>query len=240
MRIVNTLFPGPQTTFDAKLFTAWNKVADLATIHATPMEQIIDSLRVGREVGLAENGMEGRPVRMQQSLTAEEEKAALDKVAQIIEDRLRLSWAVKSHLTHGITSLSTDSPTSSTLHSIFPHQTILPNVPNPGPLLDLSSSFVSSSLTHPTAQRRTGYIDPDGPAWYSIRSRLTFAYLAATLHAASPSISHFQDTQHLFRDILHGRESGLAATLSSLAGSAGEWVKWGGRGWLGVLRSLGL
>ncbi|EST07065.1 hypothetical protein PSEUBRA_003522 [Kalmanozyma brasiliensis GHG001] len=236
MRVVSTLFPGPESSFDAKLFEAWNSLCDLSVIHGVSPETVLASLRTGEEAGKTQ----GKPVNTRKNLSKAEERAAIEKVAAVIEERLRLSWSVRGHLTQGITSLSTLSPTSSTLHSVFPHQTVLPNLPTPLPLLNLTSGFISTVLTHPTVQARTGYIDPDGPDWYSLRTRLTLAYTAATLHAASPSIAHFQDTQRLFRRAVEGRETGLAATLGGIAGNAGEWVRWGGRGWLGVLRSLGL
>lgn len=118
----------------------------------------------------------------------------------------------------------------------MPHRTLLPNLPTPTPLLTLTSRFVDAVLT----RGETGWIDPDSPEWYAVRARLTLAYTAATLHAASGQVVHFQDTQRLFQRIVAGRETGVLATLSDAAGSAGEWIRWGGRGWLGVFRSLGL
>lgn len=223
-------------SFDAKLYSAFNKVADLSAIHSLSMEEVVEALRSGNDPSSAGPG---KPVNMQH-LSEPEETLALQKVYTLIEQRLALSWTVKPHLMHGLTALSTASPTTSALHSILPHQTVLPNLPNPGPLLDLSNSFINEALGNPEAQRRTGWIDPDGPEWYTVRSRLTLAYVAATLHAAAPSIQSFEDTQRLFRGIVRGRENGLLASVQTLAGSGKEWVRWGGRGWLGVLRSLGL
>lgn len=237
MRIASTLFPGPNSVFDGKLFQAWSRVCDLSTIHSSSPDQIIRSLKNAVEL---DSGTDGKPVRTQRSLSSQEESVALQKVAALIEERLRLSWQVRAHLMHGITALSTASPTSSRLHSIFPHETILPNLPNPAPLLNLTSEFVETVLTSPDTQERTGWMDPDGPNWYAVRSRLTLAYTAATLHAALPSVEHFQDTQRVFQRIVRARDTGLAATLGGLAQSSGEWVRWGGRGWLGILRSLGL
>ena len=139
-----------------------------------------------------------------------------------------------------MTALCTRSPTTSTLHTAFPHRTLLPNLPDPGPLLSLSSSFVATLLTHPSTQRVTGWIDPDGPEWYAVRTRLTLAYTAATLHMASGRTAHFQDTQQLLHRITSARDTGLAATAGTMLTSAKEWTRWGGRGWLGVFRSLGL
>ncbi|TKY86549.1 hypothetical protein EX895_004698 [Sporisorium graminicola] len=231
-RIVHTLFPGPASTFDARLFTAWNNVCDLAVVHSVSPERVLGSLKSGQNVGARES----KPVRTQSSLSKDAETIALAKVASVIEERLRLSWSVRHHLTHGLTALSTLSPTTSTLHSIFPHQTLLPNLPTPLPLLDLTSTFIETVLT----QGQTGWIDPDTTEWYAVRARLTLAYTAATLHAASSQVLHFQDTQRLFQSVVSGRENGLAATVEDVVGRAAEWTRWGGRGWLGVLRSLGL
>ncbi|SJX62365.1 uncharacterized protein SRS1_13212 [Sporisorium reilianum f. sp. reilianum] len=231
-RIAQTLFPGLASTFDARLFAAWNNVCDLAVVHSLSPDSVLESLKSGQPVG----GSESKPVRMQSSMSENAERTALAKVAAVIEERLRLSWSVRHHLTHGITALCTHSPTTSYLHSIFPHATVLPNLPNPLPLLDVSSGFVSLVLT----QAETGWIDPDTPQWYAVRARLTVAYTAATLHAASSSVLHFQDTQRLFQRVVKGRENGVAATAADVAGRAGEWTRWGGRGWLGVSRSLGL
>ncbi|CBQ72503.1 conserved hypothetical protein [Sporisorium reilianum SRZ2] len=253
-RIAQTLFPGLASTFDARLFAAWNNVCDLAVVHTLSPDSVLESLKSGQPVG----GSESKPVRMQSSMSEDAERTALAKVAAVIEERLRLSWSVRHHLTHvspllssfplnrtsltrslhkqGITALCTHSPTTSYLHSIFPHATVLPNLPNPLPLLDVSSGFVSLVLT----QAETGWIDPDTPQWYAVRARLTVAYTAATLHAASSSVLHFQDTQRLFQRVVKGRENGVAATAADVAGRAGEWTRWGGRGWLGVSRSLGL
>lgn len=237
MRIVSTLFPGPDSSFDSKLFQTWSHICDLSIIHSSSPDQIIHSLING--ISLHPN-TQHKPVRMQQSLNAAEESEAIQKVASLIQDRLRLSWAVKNHLMHGITALSTSSPTNSRLHSIFPHETVLPNLPNPTPLLNLTSGFVEAILTNAETQKRTGWIDSDGPNWYAVRGRLTLAYAAATLHAASPSVVSFQDTQRLFQRIVRARDTGLVATIGGLAQNGTEWIKWGGRGWLGVFRSLGL
>lgn len=239
LRVIDTLFPGPPTLFETALFTAWNTISDLATIHDIPTERVIETLRSGSPLT---NGAEvtGKPVRMQQSLSKSEEKQALEKVTELIESRLRHSWSIRSHLESGLTSLSTASPTTSTLHSIFPHQTILPNLPNPGPFFSLSRTFVEAALTDPIAQKKTGWIDADDSDWYAVRARLTAAYAMVTLHMASGKTAHFQDSQALLRRIVRGRETGLVATVQGLRQSGGEWVKWGGRGWLGVFRSLGL
>ncbi|SOV05248.1 uncharacterized protein UDID_03327 [Ustilago sp. UG-2017a] len=237
LRILTTLFPGPDSAFDSQLFRTWSRICDLSIIHSTPPEQILASLIDG--VNLAD-AQEGKPIRMQRSLTSADQSCALSKVTALLEERLRLSWEVKGHLMYGLSALSTLSPTASRLHSVFPHETILPNLPNPAPLLNLSSELVSMVLTDPIAQRKTGWIDPDGPSWYTIRSRLTLAYTMATLHAASPSVTSFQDTQALFQRVVRARDAGLAATVGGLAQSGAEWVRWGGRGWLGILRSLGL
>ncbi|SPO26091.1 uncharacterized protein UTRI_02365 [Ustilago trichophora] len=140
-RMLSTLFPGPPSVFDSRLFTAWNTVCDLSVLHDIAPEAAIEALQKGQAVG----------------------------------------------------------------KGIFPHETLLPNIPNPYPLFDLTSNFISTLLTHPSAQLRTGWIDPDGPEWYAIRTRLTLAYTAATLHAASQSVVHFQDTQRLFGRIVKAR-----------------------------------
>nr|CDI53076.1 conserved hypothetical protein [Melanopsichium pennsylvanicum 4] len=237
-RILSTLFPGSPTTFDAKLFMAWNKVCDLAIVHHISTEQVIQVLRAGEPLDC--NTMQGKPVRMDANLSAQAEKVAFHKLAILIQERLRLSWMVKAHLTQGITALSTISPIKTTLGSILPHKTILPNFPTPLPLLDLTSSFVATLLTHPIVQDKSGWMDPDGSEWYAVRMRLILAYTTATLHAASANVTHFQDTQNLFWRVIRARENGIAATLGTMMGSGKAWIKWGGRGWLGVFRSLGL
>lgn len=107
-------------------------------------------------------------------------------------------------------------------------------------MLGLSSDFVSNVLTIPAAQARTGWLDADSTDWYSVRARLIAAYLLTTLHISSGQIAHFDDSQRFFRRIMAGRDSGLAATLESAIKSRNEWIEWGGRGWVGILRSLGL
>lgn len=96
-RTLSTLFPGPPSTFDSRLFTTWNTVCDLSVLHDLSTEAVTEALQRGQAVG---QEVEGKPVRMQQSLSEEEEKKALSKIVQMVEDRLRLSWAVRSHLTH--------------------------------------------------------------------------------------------------------------------------------------------
>ncbi|CDW98281.1 hypothetical protein, partial [Sporisorium scitamineum] len=158
-RILQTLFPGPDSSFDARLFTAWNDVYDLASLHALSPEAVLQSLKSGQRVG----GMETKQVRTQSRLSKDAERTALGKVTSIIETRLRHSYTVRRHLTHGMTQLSTLSPTTSRLHSIFPHATVLPNLPTPLPLLTMASRFVNGVLTHAA----TGWVDEDGPEWYA-------------------------------------------------------------------------
>ncbi|CDU25835.1 uncharacterized protein SPSC_06006 [Sporisorium scitamineum] len=231
-RILQTLFPGPDSSFDARLFTAWNDVYDLASLHALSPEAVLQSLKSGQRVG----GMETKQVRTQSRLSKDAERTALGKVTSIIETRLRHSYTVRRHLTHGMTQLSTLSPTTSRLHSIFPHATVLPNLPTPLPLLTMASRFVNGVLTHAA----TGWVDEDGPEWYAVRARLGVGYVAAMLHVASGGVESFQDTQRLLERVVKGRESGVMATVGEVVGGVREWMGWGGRGWLGVFRSLGL
>lgn len=140
----------------------------------------------------------------------------------------------------GITAFSSYSASTSALHTVLPHKSVLPAIPDPSAMLGLSSDFVSSVLSNPAVQSRTGWLDADSTDWYAVRARLTTAYLLTTLHISSGQISHFDDSRHFFRRIMAGRDSGLAATVESTFKSSKEWVQWGGRGWVGVLRSLGL
>lgn len=126
------------------------------------------------------------------------------------------------------------------MHSILPHKSILPSLPNPGAMLALCSDFVSSVLTNPAAQARTGWTDADSGDWYSVRARLIAAYLLTTLHISSGQITHFADSQTFFRRIMMGRDNGLAASVEAALKSRDQWIQWGGRGWVGILRSLGL
>lgn len=98
MRIVNTLFPGPASMFDGKLFEAWNTVCDLAVVHNVSPETVLQALRSGQGVGNEGTTAHGKLVNMKR-MSSEEERAAIEKVAGIIEERLRLSWSAKAHLT---------------------------------------------------------------------------------------------------------------------------------------------
>lgn len=102
LRIVSTLFPGPESAFDSALFAAWNKVADLAVLYDVSPDHVVHLLKAGSHPSRAvrEEERAHKPVRMQKGLGPAEEKIALQNVAQILEQRLRLSWAVRNHLTH--------------------------------------------------------------------------------------------------------------------------------------------
>ncbi|SPO48953.1 uncharacterized protein PSANT_06644 [Moesziomyces antarcticus] len=235
LRTVDTLFPGPDSTFEAALFQAWNSVSNHASIHATTPQHIITALRNGTLDKEAQ-----RPVRLDAQLSEEQQRKALANVAELMLDRLKLSWNARPHLQQGLAAVSTASPETSTWHSVFPHKTVLPDLPTPRPLLEMASGFVGDALSHPAAQQRTGWIDSDGVDWYAVRTRLTLAYLAATLHAAAPSITNLADTAALFNRILAARDTGAIATAHTLLSSSTQWVQWGSRGWLGVFRSLGI
>lgn len=73
--------------------------------------------------------------------------------------------------------------------------------------------------------------------WYEPRARLSAAYLAAELHAAS---GHSESLQHSTDVLRRMASSHPLADTRKLASDTGEWIKWGGRGWLGTFRSLGL
>ncbi|KAJ9476258.1 hypothetical protein PHBOTO_006351 [Pseudozyma hubeiensis] len=234
VRIVETLFPGPDSHFESQLFTAWNNCCDISAIHSVPISTVVQLVRDGQDP----DSPTARPVRMT-PLSPTESRTALHNVTTLLESRLHHFHFIRTHLLPALTSLSTLSPTTSSLHSAFPHQTLLPNLPTPLPLLTLASAFVDHALTHPAAQLRTGWSDPDGPDWYAVRARLSAAYTAAILHAASGS-GGWDETRGVLWKVVRAREDGLVSAVGAMVKGGGEWVRWGGRGWLGVLRSLGL
>lgn len=96
--MLDTLFPGPESVFQAQLFTTWNNVADLSVVYGLKPEEVVRVLRAGGTL-LDEGGSERKkPIRMQPRLDENAEKEALLKVAALIEKRLRLSYEVKDHL----------------------------------------------------------------------------------------------------------------------------------------------
>ncbi|GAC71607.1 hypothetical protein PANT_4c00024 [Moesziomyces antarcticus T-34] len=157
-RTVDTLFPGPNSTFEAALFQTWNSVSNHAAIRATSPQDIIAILRANGTL----DGESQRPVRINAQVSEEEQRKALEKVAELMLDRLRLSWNARPHLQQGLAAVSTASPETSTWHSVFPHKTVLPDLPTPRPLLEMAGGFVGEALAHPAAQQRTGWIDSDG------------------------------------------------------------------------------
>lgn len=235
LQTLQTLFPGPDCLFSSQLFIAWNRLCDLSIIHELTHERVLHLIRNGHHFPA-----HPPPTISTQPPSESHLQDSLSKVTLLIEQRLYLSWAVRHHLIQAITSLSTFPATQTPLHFV-PLGTCLSDLrlPNALPLLELSSNLVSMTLTHPAAQNKTHWIDPDGPQWYSIRARLTLAYTAATLHAASAHVHHWQESRAVLRKIISDREHGILATLSNRIDSGKQWAKWGGRGWLGVLRSLG-
>ncbi|KAI3482524.1 hypothetical protein L1887_54829 [Cichorium endivia] len=133
-RTVDTLFPGPDSTFEAALFQTWNSVSNHAAIRATSPQDIIAILRANGTL----DGETQRPVRINAQLSEEEKRKALAKVAELMLDRLRLSWDARPHLQQGLAAVSTASPETSTWHSVFPHKTVLPDLPTPRPLLEMA------------------------------------------------------------------------------------------------------
>ncbi|GAC95281.1 hypothetical protein PHSY_002856 [Pseudozyma hubeiensis SY62] len=234
IRTIETLFPGPDSHFETQLFTAWSNLCDISVVHSMPIATLLQLVRDGQDPDTPA----ARPVRMT-PLSPSESKTALHNVTTLLESRLQHFHSIRTHLLPALTSLSTLSPTTSSLHSAFPHQTLLPNLPTPLPLLTLTSAFVDQALTHPAAQAMTGWSDPDGPDWYAVRVRLGAAYTVAILHAASGS-GGWDETRGVLWRVVRAREDGLVNAVEGVVRGGGEWVKWGGRGWLGVLRSLGL
>ena len=95
MRVVETLFPRGPAAFESSLFSMWNSVCDLAVVHGVSVDHVVQALQRGEQLGAAS---QSKPVRMQ-GLSAAEEKVALEKIVELIEQRLRQSWAVRGHLT---------------------------------------------------------------------------------------------------------------------------------------------
>ena len=95
MRVVETLFPRGPAAFESSLFTMWNSVCDLAVVHGVSVDHVVQALQRGDQVGAAS---QNKPVRMH-GLSEAEERVALGKVVELIEQRLRQSWAVRGHLT---------------------------------------------------------------------------------------------------------------------------------------------
>ncbi|PWY99898.1 hypothetical protein BCV70DRAFT_200806 [Testicularia cyperi] len=254
-RLLTTLFSSSTRAFDAALFHMWAQTSDVQVSHrlASPAEAAGVLIRGGSSPapstlafqaaagGGAGGGAAGRRVDMRASLSSNQEREALQKLSTLVEERLGISWRIRRHLVQGISAYCTLDPSSFSMLSALAHRSMLPAaLPDAAQLLGFSSRFVDALLTSPQAQQQTGWLEPDGPGWYTIRTRLAAAYLLATLHMASGHTTHFQDTQLYFRRILADRETGVLATLSNAIHSAGQWSTWGARGWLGIFRSLGL
>lgn len=91
------------------------------------------------------------------------------------------------------------------------------------------------------------YIPIYGSEWYTTRAHLALAYLASELHLISPAsqgVEHSVGVLHSFLEHRFGAAAPSAqdpaSSVSQLLRSGKEWIEWGGRGWVGILRSRGL
>ncbi|SHO76424.1 Uncharacterized protein MSYG_0762 [Malassezia sympodialis ATCC 42132] len=153
-----------------------------------------------------------------------------EQAVQWLCDRLMKSDAVKSHLLLPLSLISKESCFTPINTSVL--LTVPISVPNPGPLMMRAVKIAEEACF------ATDMITEKGPLWYTTRMRLAFAYGAAELALATlPSVSA-QEAVGLFQRI--SQTPGVYDISQHTLTSLKIWATWGGRGWLGILRSFGL
>ncbi|EPQ29234.1 uncharacterized protein PFL1_02989 [Pseudozyma flocculosa PF-1] len=211
---ISSLFPGPDTASTSaprRLFHAYDE-------HA--LHSVLPSLDEGA----------GREVRMSPPSEQEERKRYDDVVEKLVE-RLRRSWDVRGALVDGLANEARHPIT----HLLPLGRWSFDTIPTPLPLLQRSQAITARILTHPSLR----YAESDTTQWYATRARLAFAFVVAELHVASQR-AECEASQDLLRRVAHARDTSVLSDVLRLRGDANEWIRWGGRGWVGTLRSWGL
>ncbi|CAD6926662.1 unnamed protein product [Tilletia controversa] len=227
---IGALFPGPptaRTSVERTLFSAWDRDACAQAFEAKEVE-----LRNGPSGG---GGGGGSP--------EDASSAGLQTVTAMLQRRLASNDPVRDYLLKAF-ALESAHPLPlpslpSSVQTALPFLRLLPQhpaLPDPLPLLSRAGRIADEACRSPLVSQAWRQ-SLDGPEWYAIRARLAFAYLAGELHLLSPS-STLASSQDLLRRL--AQRPALLDALSTTSGNVRSFLEWGGRSWIGILRSRGL
>ncbi|KAE8244715.1 hypothetical protein A4X13_0g6338 [Tilletia indica] len=224
-RTIGVLFPGPptaRTSVERTLFSAWDRDASAQAFEVDKEGVLRDS----------PSGGDGR-----------EPSSGLQTVSNLLQRRLASNEPVRDHLLRAF-ALESAHPLPlpslpSSIQRALPFLRILPQhpaIPDPLPLLGRAGRIADEACRSTLVSQawREGL---DGPEWYAIRARLAFAYLAGELHLLSPS-STLASSQDLLRRL--SQRPALIDALATTSSNVRSLLEWGGRSWIGILRSRGL
>ncbi|KAK0560489.1 hypothetical protein OC861_006262 [Tilletia horrida] len=231
---IAALFPGPPTaptSVERTLFTAWDRDASARAFG-------LQDEQGDRAVGGSSSGS-----------AADARMSGVESASLLLQERLASNEPVREHLlkafalesAHALPTLpsflSSRLPSPAFLPaSLRQHLPSHPALPDPIPLLRRAARIADeavSSSRNPQSWRE----NLDGPPWYVVRSHLAVAYLAGELHLLSPSASLASSQSLLAR---MATSPTLLDSLSSTGESLRSFLEWGGRSWIGILRSRGL
>ncbi|KAL9940631.1 hypothetical protein V8E36_000119 [Tilletia maclaganii] len=227
---IAALFPGPpsaQTSVERTLFAAWDRAASARTFNLPSVSN--------------DDGEQRHRGGSSSSTTTERE--AVETVTALLEERLALNKPVRDHMLKALAlesayplplpSLPAALTTAIPLTRLLPPH---PALPDPRPLL-VRAGRIADQACRSELTSRSWRESLNGPEWYTVRARMALAYLAGELHMLSPSAS-VASSQDLLRRWAQGPS--LGGSLSKAGEDLRSLLEWGGRSWIGILRSRGL
>ncbi|KAK0535704.1 hypothetical protein OC842_002215 [Tilletia horrida] len=226
------LFPGPptaRTSIERTLFSAWDRDASARAFDT-----------VSNAGSSSTSAMAGPSASSQ---GAEAQQASAQTATALLRHRLALIEPVREHLLKAF-ALESAHPIPlpslpSALQATVPLLRFLPQhpaLPDPIPLLSRAGR-IADEACRSTQTSRAWRESLDGPEWYLLRSRLALAYLVGELHLLSPSNS-LASSQDLLVRVADGPS--VLQSLHRAGSDLRSLIEWGGRSWIGILRSRGL
>ena len=159
------------------------------------------------------------------------ETHAYESTVDWLCERLKHSVPVRSHLLPAFTLLASE-PLLGQSPTLIPFLSKTPTIPNPGPVMARAVQIAED------ATFATDLVTEKGTEWFTKRSRLAFSYGTAELALVTQPSMTQEQAINLLRRL--ATTPGAYEFLRQHTQSLRLWVEWGGRGWLGILRSLGL